>query len=271
MRKALVLTAMLVASALLLSACLPDVQSAVQTSVAATQQISQLQTAAAQAEQQSDTPDEGDAQPQEDTQPEEEAQPQQEEKQSEPEQEPDVEEQEPPGPPTFTVDQDTNCRYGPSASSFDIRRTIFEGETVPIVAVGASPAQEWWVVEVDGVQCWVWMELGSTSGDTSGLPRFTPPAAATATNTPKPPAAKVTFYIQNNQGVDICFVYISPSTSATWGPDRLGADVIPAGGTYYFTFSPGTYDFRLEDCGQNYLDGAMGVTIDSNTVGFTSP
>lgn len=88
-----------------------------------------------------------------------------------------------PEPAMFTVNQETNCRYGASASQFDVRRTIFNGQTVPIVGVGAPPAQEWWVVEVDGVECWVWAELGAASGDTEDVPAVSPPA----TPTPAPP------------------------------------------------------------------------------------
>ena len=84
--------------------------------------------------------------------------------------------------PTFTADQETNCRYGPSASDFDVRRTIFDGQTVPIVGRGNTPAQEWWVVLVDGVQCWVWMDLGSANGAVQNVSRISPPA----TPTPEP-------------------------------------------------------------------------------------
>jgi len=82
--------------------------------------------------------------------------------------------------PTFTADQETNCRYGPSASDFDVRRTVFNGQTVPIVGKGASPAQEWWVLVVDGVQCWVWSGLGEVNGDTAGLASINPPEVPVA-------------------------------------------------------------------------------------------
>jgi hypothetical protein len=79
-------------------------------------------------------------------------------------------------PAQFTVSQDTNCRYGPSSSAFDIRQTIFAGESVPIVGVGKPPAQEWWVVTVNGMECWVWKETGQTSGDTGSVLAVNPPA-----------------------------------------------------------------------------------------------
>lgn len=80
------------------------------------------------------------------------------------------------GSPTFSVSQETNCRYGPSASNFDVRRTIFKGQSVPIVGVGGSPAQDWWVVMVDGVECWVWDGVGQVSGNTQSVAVVNPPA-----------------------------------------------------------------------------------------------
>ncbi len=81
------------------------------------------------------------------------------------------------GSPMFTVSKDTNCRYGPSSSAFDIRQTIFAGESVPIVGVGKPPAQEWWLVTVKGMDCWVWKETGQSSGDTQGVASVNPPEA----------------------------------------------------------------------------------------------
>lgn len=83
------------------------------------------------------------------------------------------------GSPMFTVSQETNCRYGPSSSNFDIRETIFAGQSVPIVGVGNSPAQEWWVVTVDGLDCWMWGGGGQASGDTQSVAGINPPAIPT--------------------------------------------------------------------------------------------
>ncbi|TAK12258.1 MAG: hypothetical protein EPO32_09210 [Anaerolineae bacterium] len=91
------------------------------------------------------------------------------------------------GEPEFTANQDTNCRYGPGSSSFDIRETIRSGESVPIVGVGKAPAQDWWVVVQDGVECWVWIDTGTASGDTTGVPGVTPP---TPPPSPTPPTAE---------------------------------------------------------------------------------
>lgn len=75
---------------------------------------------------------------------------------------------------TFTPAQNTNCRYGPSSSAFDIRATIYAGDTVIIVGKGAPPYGDWWVVTVNGLQCWVWSDLG-TSRNAGGVAVISPP------------------------------------------------------------------------------------------------
>jgi len=82
--------------------------------------------------------------------------------------------------PQFTASQDTNCRYGPSTTNFDIQRTVFKGQSVTIVGKGNAPAQGWWVVQVDSAQCWVWGDLGASSGNTNNVPGINPPAAPAA-------------------------------------------------------------------------------------------
>ena len=81
------------------------------------------------------------------------------------------------GSAQFTASQDTNCRYGPSSTNFDIQRTILKGQSVTIVGKGNAPAQGWWVVQVDSAQCWVWGDLGASSGNLQNVPGINPPAA----------------------------------------------------------------------------------------------
>lgn len=50
----------------------------------------------------------------------------------------------------------------------------------------------------------------------------------------------------NQSSYVIHSLYISPTASDEWGPDQLGEDVIPPGGTMTFTgIHCGTYDVRL--------------------------
>lgn len=51
--------------------------------------------------------------------------------------------------------------------------------------------------------------------------------------------------VVNNSGYTIYYLYISPSSSGTWGPDQHGSSVISSG--YSFTVNnipAGTYDLR---------------------------
>jgi uncharacterized protein YraI len=77
--------------------------------------------------------------------------------------------------PTVTGNQDTNCRRGPSTNYQNIG-TLFESHSAPIV--GRMADNSWWVIdlEVTTEDCWVWSQLVSVNGDTSGVPIYTPPA-----------------------------------------------------------------------------------------------
>lgn len=54
----------------------------------------------------------------------------------------------------------------------------------------------------------------------------------------------------NESSADVCFIYISPTTSDEWGEDWMGAqEVIPQdGGTRIFYVNAGTYDLAVDDC-----------------------
>lgn len=62
------------------------------------------------------------------------------------------------------------------------------------------------------------------------------------------PLSASTVEITNTTGSwDIYYVYISPSTSDSWGSDWLGSDIMSVGDTWEFTVSSGTYDIKLVD------------------------
>ena len=115
--------------------------------------------------------------------------------------------------PTFTADQETNCRYGPSASDFDVRRTVFNGQTVPIVGNGTAPAQEWWVLVVDGVQCWVWSGLGEVNGNTASLVSINPPPIPVAEAEQDEPEPDREEEEQQDGGLAEQCISINPSTT----------------------------------------------------------
>lgn len=62
-----------------------------------------------------------------------------------------------------------------------------------------------------------------------------------------PAAAQNRFYVANNAGVQINEIYVSSSRVQNWGPDVLGASVLPAGNQVWITptFSDCVLDVRV--------------------------
>jgi hypothetical protein len=56
--------------------------------------------------------------------------------------------------------------------------------------------------------------------------------------------------VQNRSSYTVSYMYVSPCSSGSWGPDQLGSHVIVSGGSFTFTaIPPGCYDFRAETLG----------------------
>jgi len=80
----------------------------------------------------------------------------------------------------------------------------------------------------------------------------------------------------NSSGRNVCYVYISPSTSDSWGDDWLGDDIVADGATYLFSVSTADplYDLQALDCDDNVLDEAHEVDLRQDTdwnVDFAAP
>jgi hypothetical protein len=61
-------------------------------------------------------------------------------------------------------------------------------------------------------------------------------------------ASAATIEITNGTGSwDIYYIYISPSTSDSWGDDWLGSEIMSPGDTWEFTVQSGTWDIKLVD------------------------
>lgn len=75
--------------------------------------------------------------------------------------------------------------------------------------------------------------------------------------------------IENKSPDDVCYVLISPSDSDAWGDDQLGdEDRIAAGDSQTFNMDDGTYDVRVETCGEAAMLTAWEVDSDTTlTVG----
>jgi len=69
----------------------------------------------------------------------------------------------------------------------------------------------------------------------------------------------------NDSGWDVCYVYISPTSSDDWGGDWLGTDIVPDGTSYTFQVPIGSYDLLAEDCDEDALAEEYGVSLSEDT------
>ncbi len=79
-----------------------------------------------------------------------------------------------------------------------------------------------------------------------GLSACVPATTTTTTTVIRPGTANLN--VVNNSGRTAYYVQISPCSSSTWGPDRLGSDqVLSSGTTRSITLPAGCYDLRASD------------------------
>jgi hypothetical protein len=91
-----------------------------------------------------------------------------------------------PSIPMASVSQNTNCRTGPG-TEYDLVYIFMVGDEAEIIARSSVP--NYVIVEVpdgSGRECWLWMQYGEQTGETSGLPEETPPPTPTPAATPTP-------------------------------------------------------------------------------------
>lgn len=90
-----------------------------------------------------------------------------------------------PSVPTVRVSVDTNCRTGP-AVVYDRVGGLLVGETA--VVVGKYSAGNYWIINNPDAAgtCWLWGQYATVTGNTAGLPEYTPPPSPTPTFTPSP-------------------------------------------------------------------------------------
>ena len=69
--------------------------------------------------------------------------------------------------------------------------------------------------------------------------------------------------VTNRTSQSICYVYISPTSSNSWGADQLGANTIPAGSSYELSIPAGNYDLKAEMCGTRQAVERRGVAVTS--------
>ncbi len=95
---------------------------------------------------------------------------------------------------------------------------------------------------------------------------FTIEPAASVTPSPSPTAAPqagtVTLTLINALDQEVCYVFISPPESETWGDDWLGPDeTVPPGATRTFAVTPGTYDLAVFGCDEEVITETYEVDI----------
>ena len=103
-----------------------------------------------------------------------------------------------PSVPMVTVSQNTNCRTGPGVV-YDLIGGLLIGEEA--VVVGKYSAGNYWIInnpDSSGT-CWLWGQYATVTGNSAGLPEYTPPPTPTITPTPtftptpSPPNAPASF------------------------------------------------------------------------------
>jgi len=177
-----------------------------------------------------------------------------------------------------TVSLDTNCRSGPG-KVYDHVGALLAGEQTEVV--GWDGIGEYWYVKNPDKPndfCWLWGQYATVTGNWQSLPQVAPPPAPTLTLTQTTPSLFQPIYITgiativptanitivNNGSAVIFYVYISLSTASDWGSDRLAASTIPAGGSFTFIVTPGTYDVKAEGSSHDVIKTWFGTAVQGN-------
>jgi hypothetical protein len=82
-----------------------------------------------------------------------------------------------PGKVTLTIDQNSNCREGPS-QNFKVVTAFVPGTKLDIL--GKDSANNFWLVKIPNSEetCWVWGQYATPSGDVDAVEEVTPEASA---------------------------------------------------------------------------------------------
>lgn len=163
----------------------------------------------------------------------------------------------------FTPNQPVFCREGPSEQVWwDEKEALNTGQTVKIVGKSTYEWGLWWYIQkASGTRCWVFGELGSTSGNVAGVPEIITPI-------PTPTILKVT--LRNNHGAPLCQVWIEPAGSGNW-TELLKGKTLGVGKMLPFQAAPGLYDIEIIQCPDIRVDYDYGFKIDAGHTKFTTP
>lgn len=245
----------LLVAAFLLSACGGNTQAAIQTGIAQTLQISQLETAAAGA---------GGAAPQATTDP---GQPAAPSNTPFPSETPTITLTSTPSIPMVSVSQDTNCRRGPSVS-YGLVTTILVGQQVQVLKTFSN---SYAVVQNPNASgdCWLYLQYANTTDFSAyALTAATQPPTPTNTATPTPDFVWSGAWSMWASGTSLGSVTINQSGNSLTGsfPDggstitfslSLSASRQSASGTWTSSSGPtGTVQWQIKSGNHNQFVGS---------------
>ncbi len=104
------------------------------------------------------------------------------------------------------------------------------------------------------------MAMGCASSTPASNANTTPTGTATPTSGSETPAM-VRLDVHNTSSHEICFLYISPVSDTHWGPDVLGNRTLSPGETDQYALTPGSWDFKAEDCSHHELFQMRNQTV----------
>lgn len=175
-----------------------------------------------------------------------------------------------PSRASLSVTTPANCRRGPGVI-YDIVTALSAGSRHDILGQSRFFGPLWWLVEVEGTECWVFSDLVETTGDLSmvavATPQATPTPAPTAVRSPTPAPLVNPFAltIRNRSGNNICFLFIIPHRQTGWGSNQLPRNTfIPDAGAIAFNLSAGRYNLRAEDCKDDIIEIALSFNMSRN-------
>jgi len=166
----------------------------------------------------------------------------------------------------FTANEPAFCRTGPSELVWwDPQEALNKGQTVKIIGKSSAEWGLWWYIEKDsGSRCWVYSELGSTSGNVAGVPEKSTPL------TPTPSAINI--YFKNNRAFSICDLWIEDENTGNWIDLLENQELFPAQTLTFYITRPGRFDIEIYDCSGKLVDIAYGFALNSESNRFsTSP